>query len=197
MENPPHTFKEINFHISYENREVKVKQWWFGACKRKKSAFFYLLCPMEVFLTSVLSKWIVYWINFQNIYTFTYQKTLLHTLLLLVFKIIESLQFILKGKKYYFADFNKFNVFINSCITCLTCSNVLIILTAHCLCFCLTYLNILIWAINFIMKTITRSFIMLKTMMENENISFANISVPFLRSCSQHTQILFSNNRTV
>ena len=32
---------------------------------------------------------IVYWINFQNIYTFTYQKTLLHTLLLLVFKIVE------------------------------------------------------------------------------------------------------------
>ena len=31
-----------------------------------------------------------------NIYIFTYQKTLLHTLLLLVFKIIESLQFIFK-----------------------------------------------------------------------------------------------------
>ena len=29
-------------------------------------------------------------------YTFTYQKTLLHTLLLLVFKIVESLQCILK-----------------------------------------------------------------------------------------------------
>ena len=40
---------------------------------------------------------IVYWINFQNIYTFTYQKTLLHTLLLLVFKIVESLQCILKA----------------------------------------------------------------------------------------------------
>ena len=31
------------------------------------------------------------------IYTFTHQKTLLHTLLLLVFKIIESLNCILKG----------------------------------------------------------------------------------------------------
>ena len=27
---------------------------------------------------------------------------------------------------------------------------------------------------------------MLKTMMENESASFANISIPFLRLCSQH-----------
>ena len=27
---------------------------------------------------------------------------------------------------------------------------------------------------------------MLNTMMENKNTSFANISIPFLRSCSQH-----------
>ena len=33
--------------------------------------------------------------NFQNIYTFTYQKILLHAFLLLVFKIAESLQCIL------------------------------------------------------------------------------------------------------
>ena len=36
--------------------------------------------------------------HFQNIYTFTYQKALLHTLLVLVFKIVESLQCILKEK---------------------------------------------------------------------------------------------------
>ena len=41
------------------------------------------------------SQCLVYWLNFQNIYTFTYQKTLLHTFLLLVFKIVESLQCIL------------------------------------------------------------------------------------------------------
>ena len=41
-------------------------------------------------------QYIVYWIHFQNIHNSTYQKTLLHTLLLLVFKIIESLQCILK-----------------------------------------------------------------------------------------------------
>ena len=46
-----------------------------------------------------------YWINFQNIYTFTYQKSLLHTLLLLLFKIVESLQCIL-SKFPFDAQFN-------------------------------------------------------------------------------------------
>ena len=39
----------------------------------------------------VLSQCIVYWIHFQNMHTFTYQKTLLHTLLLLVCKIVSRL----------------------------------------------------------------------------------------------------------
>ena len=38
----------------------------------------------------------MYLINFQNIYTFTNQKALLHTLLLLVSKIVESLSVSLK-----------------------------------------------------------------------------------------------------
>ena len=38
-------------------------------------------------------------------------------------------------------------------------------------------LNIIIWAINFTIKCITRSFIMLNTMIENENTSFVNISI--------------------
>ena len=44
---------------------------------------------------NVLSQYIVNLLRFQNIHTFTYQKALLHTLLLLVFKIVESLQCIL------------------------------------------------------------------------------------------------------
>ena len=47
-------------------------------------------------------------------------------------------------------------------------------------------LNILTWEINFVVKSITSSFIMLNIMMENEITSFANISIPFLRSFSQH-----------
>ena len=45
-----------------------------------------------------MAQCIAYWINFLNIYSFTYQKTLLRTLLLLFLKIVESLQCILKGK---------------------------------------------------------------------------------------------------
>ena len=37
----------------------------------------------------------MYWIHIQNIHIFTYQKTLLHTFLLLAFKTVESLQRIL------------------------------------------------------------------------------------------------------
>ena len=46
----------------------------------------------------VLCQRIVYLIHFHDIHTFAYQKTLLHTLLLLVFKIVESLQCILHVK---------------------------------------------------------------------------------------------------
>ena len=38
-----------------------------------------------------------------------------------------------------------------------------------------------------IIKGVTRSFVMLNTMMEIENKSFTNILIPFLRSCSQNT----------
>ena len=44
-------------------------------------------------------------------------------------------------------------------------------------------INILFWLITFIIKSIAGSFIMLNTMMETENRSFANISTPFLRCC--------------
>ena len=49
----------------------------------------------DFFNICVLSQCILYWINLQNRYTFTYQKTLLHTLLLLVCKIVVSLHCIL------------------------------------------------------------------------------------------------------
>ena len=83
---------------SYKNRQWKVKPWWVGARGRKKRAFFvpFVLSEGNLFKIRVLSQCIMYWIHFQNIYTFTYQKTLLHTLLLLVSKIIKSLQCIPK-----------------------------------------------------------------------------------------------------
>ena len=55
-----------------------------------------ILSEGNLFNICVLSQCIVNWIHFQNIYTFTYQKKFLLTLLLLVFKIVQYLQSILK-----------------------------------------------------------------------------------------------------
>ena len=98
----PHTVLErwtMCFSL-YKNCELKVKLWWCGSRKRKKSAFFvtFTLSKGNFFNIWILSQCMVYWINFQNIYTFTYQRALLYTRLLLVFKIVESLQRILKQK---------------------------------------------------------------------------------------------------
>ena len=81
--------KNINFTLlerltlwfsSCRNRELKVKLWWVRARERKKKAFFvtFNLSEGNFFNIGVLSQIIVYWINFQNTSTFTYQKTLLH-----------------------------------------------------------------------------------------------------------------------
>ena len=48
------------------------------------------------------------------------------------------------------------------------------------------FLNTLIQANTLIIKVLTRSFIMLNTMMENERKSFTNISILSLRSCYLH-----------
>ena len=110
MENPTHNFGEANLAIySYKNCKLKVKLWWIGARKRKKRTFFVTFVLSEVnfvfydflfFKICVLCQCIVYWIHLQNMHTFTYQKTLLHTLLLLVFKIVERLQCILNSLWY-------------------------------------------------------------------------------------------------
>ena len=71
----------------HENYELKVKLWWGGARERKKSAFFvtFILSEGNFFNVWVLSQCLAYWINFENLHAFTYLKTLLHTLLLLVY----------------------------------------------------------------------------------------------------------------
>ena len=88
------------FFSSRKNRKSKVKLWWVGARERKKRAFlyrFFFLPKGNFFKICILSQCIVYWTHFQNIHTFTYQKTLLHTTLLLISKIVERLQCILKS----------------------------------------------------------------------------------------------------
>ena len=86
--------------------QIKSKTVWVGA-REKKCIFVSLFCPQKIFNNWLLSQYIVNWINFQNIYTFTYQKALFHTLLLLVLKIVESFQCILQT--IYFS-------YIHSCL---------------------------------------------------------------------------------
>ena len=85
--------------LSYKNCKLKVKLWWVGTCERWKSTHFviFILFIGIFFKICVLFQCIIYWIKFQNKYTFTYQKTFLHTILLLVFKTVESLQCIPKA----------------------------------------------------------------------------------------------------
>ena len=67
---------------SYKNCILKVKLRWDGARERKKRAFFlpFILSEGNFFNICVLCQCKVYWIHFLNTHTFTYQKTLLHTL---------------------------------------------------------------------------------------------------------------------
>ena len=98
MENPKLVLERRTLCFSsYKYRKLKAKLWWVGAHKRKKEAFFvpFIFSEGKFFKICVLSQFIVYWIHFQKIHTFTYQKTLLHKLLLLVLEIVESLQCIL------------------------------------------------------------------------------------------------------
>ena len=83
---------------SYKN-QIKSKTVMTWSSWKKKEGIFCTVyfVRRKFFNICVLSQCIVYWIHFQNIYTFTYQKTLLCTPLLLVFKIVESLQCILNN----------------------------------------------------------------------------------------------------
>ena len=104
MENPKHTFTEMNLLLQLvEESQIKSKTLMRWSSRQKRSAFFvtFILSQGIFFNICVLSQCIVYWINFQNVYTFTYGKKLLYTLLQLVFKIIESLQCILKISRKY------------------------------------------------------------------------------------------------
>ena len=82
MENPtPVLERKTLCFSSYKNRKLKVKLLWVGAHEIKKRAFFvrFILSEGNSFYICVSSQCIVYWIQFQNIYTFTYKKILLHT----------------------------------------------------------------------------------------------------------------------
>ena len=98
MENPTHGLERQTLCFSsYKNRKLKVKLWWVGTRKRKKDFLYRSSCPEGNFFDiCLLFKCIMYWIHFQNIHTFIYQKTLLRTLFCRFSKSVESLRCILK-----------------------------------------------------------------------------------------------------
>ena len=96
---------------SYKNCGLKMQMWWVGAHKIKKSAFFATFIFYEgiFFNIWVLSQCTFYSLKLSEyIYiTFTYRKTLLHTFLLLVFKIVKSLLCILN---FYYIQTSVLNI---------------------------------------------------------------------------------------
>ena len=83
---------------SCKNRNLKMKLWWFRAHERKKRLFFVpFILSERNFLRFCFNK-LYSVLNTLSEYTYFYiSKILLHTLLLLVSKIVESLQCILKA----------------------------------------------------------------------------------------------------
>ena len=99
----PHTVLErqtLRFS-SYKN--CKLKLWLVGAHGRKKRPFFvpFILSEGNSFNIWVLSQCRVYWIHFQKICIFTYQKTLLNTLFSLFLKLYRWMKkFVLHCNRY-------------------------------------------------------------------------------------------------
>ena len=83
MENPTQVLETRNLCFSScKNYKLKVNLLCVGARERKKRPFFApFILPEEIFINiCIFSQCITYWIHFQNIHAFTYQKTLLYTL---------------------------------------------------------------------------------------------------------------------
>ena len=63
----------------------------WSSWKKKKAFFIPLILSEAIFFNIfVLSQCIVYWINFQNIHSCSYQKPLLYTLFCLFFKLSQA-----------------------------------------------------------------------------------------------------------
>ena len=84
---------------SCKNHKLKVKLLWAGAREKERTYFLYRLFFSKEFFFKicVLSQCILYWIHFQNIHTFTYQKRLIHTLFCLFLKSLEAFTVYLTG----------------------------------------------------------------------------------------------------
>ena len=103
MENPTNSFRETKLllQLIWESQNKTVISW--SSQKQKEGvSLLFILFEGNFLKICILSQCIVCWIHLQNIHTFTYQKALLHTILLLVSKIIKKLQCILNFFFYLF-----------------------------------------------------------------------------------------------
>ena len=83
MQNCTHSFREMNLVLQHiQESQIKSKTVMIWSSQKKKRAYFVLFTlSKRIFSTFfVLSQCMLYWIHFQNIHTFTYQKALLYTL---------------------------------------------------------------------------------------------------------------------
>ena len=83
MENLTHIFREKNFVLQLiKEWQIKSKTVVSWNLRKREKCIFCTVCFVQrnIFNIFVLSQCIVYWTHFQNIHTFTYQKTLPHTL---------------------------------------------------------------------------------------------------------------------
>ena len=76
MENSTHTFREMNFVFQLiQESQVKSKAVMSWSSQKKKECIFcnvYFVQRNFIFNICVLSQCKVYWMNFQNIYTFAH-----------------------------------------------------------------------------------------------------------------------------
>ena len=101
MENPIHSFRETHLVLQLtKESQIKSKSVMSWSSRKEKQGVF---CSVyfawsNFFNICVLCQCIVYWLNIQNMYSFTSQKTLFHTLFCLLLKIVESLHSIFKER---------------------------------------------------------------------------------------------------
>ena len=98
-----HPLTNIQTFICNFAREMTITYFYFY---RIFITFYRLFCPKEISLTFVysLSQCIVYWIQFQNIHAFIYQKTFLHTFFCLFWKSLKAFSVCL-SRPYHFKFF--------------------------------------------------------------------------------------------
>ena len=86
-----HGFREMNLKVqltSESQTESKTVMSW--SLQQKNFFVLFILSEGNFLSICVLSQCIVYWIHFQNIHTFPYQKTLLHTLFCLFLRLLKA-----------------------------------------------------------------------------------------------------------